>query len=324
MIVFYVGTPGSGKTYEAMLVVIESLSKGRVVYTNIDGVFDIRAQVHIAAQASKKANKDKPVTVDAVKNNLRKLSKENVCQFWKVAEKGSLVIIDETQKYFNAKDWKVNPYNRELSDWADEHRHDGYDVLLLTPSFGKVDSGVRSIAEWVYAFRKMNMFGSLLEKKYRIRIHYGDNADGAYETQDTRTYKKEIFACYKSYFADGTEEKKFVKGANLLKHPIFFIIPLAIIATVFFLSRSPLAHGDLLGAKSQMERAKKGAGLAPPGMAGGLPAPSSSSDASTPYPPAVDSGSVQISTAPIILGSINGKPIMKNPTTGKITIPRWR
>ena len=38
MIYGYVGTPGSGKTYEAVMCILENLKMGRVIYTNIDGL----------------------------------------------------------------------------------------------------------------------------------------------------------------------------------------------------------------------------------------------------------------------------------------------
>ena len=38
MIVFFVGTPGSGKSYEAVKKIVDNLKIGRTVCTNIDGM----------------------------------------------------------------------------------------------------------------------------------------------------------------------------------------------------------------------------------------------------------------------------------------------
>ena len=40
MIIGFAGTPGSGKTYEAVKKITDNLQWGRVVYTNIDGMSD--------------------------------------------------------------------------------------------------------------------------------------------------------------------------------------------------------------------------------------------------------------------------------------------
>ena len=39
MIIGFAGTPGSGKSYEAVKKILDNLQMGRVVYTNIDGMF---------------------------------------------------------------------------------------------------------------------------------------------------------------------------------------------------------------------------------------------------------------------------------------------
>ena len=38
MIIIHEGVPGSGKSYDAVRKIIDALKKGRVVYTNIDGL----------------------------------------------------------------------------------------------------------------------------------------------------------------------------------------------------------------------------------------------------------------------------------------------
>ena len=40
MIIGFAGTPGSGKTYEAVKKILDNLQWGRVVYTNIDGIME--------------------------------------------------------------------------------------------------------------------------------------------------------------------------------------------------------------------------------------------------------------------------------------------
>src|ERR1035438_875653 len=49
MIVFFVGTPGSGKSYEAVKKVVDNLRLGRTVCTNIDGMDNQKCQAYVQA-----------------------------------------------------------------------------------------------------------------------------------------------------------------------------------------------------------------------------------------------------------------------------------
>lgn len=49
MIVAFVGSPGSGKSYEAVKKIVQNLAVDRVVYTNIDGMDQKQSQEAIKA-----------------------------------------------------------------------------------------------------------------------------------------------------------------------------------------------------------------------------------------------------------------------------------
>ena len=61
---------------------------------------------------------------------------------------------------------------------------------------------------------------------------------------------QESVKCYKSYFTNGTKEIGIEKPANILKHPIFYAIPLVLGLFLYFLSQSSLLSGDLFGTQA--------------------------------------------------------------------------
>ena len=48
MITCFTGTPGGGKTYAAVLVLLDMIKKGRTVYTNMDGLDDESCRMAIS------------------------------------------------------------------------------------------------------------------------------------------------------------------------------------------------------------------------------------------------------------------------------------
>ncbi|MEH0021004.1 MAG: zonular occludens toxin domain-containing protein [Desulfobacter sp.] len=239
MISCFEGLPGAGKTYDAMRKLLANLGRGRRVVTNISGL----------------ENEDKQEIIkhhmdfdDAqIKDLLRFLDDTQVSEFWKYAEPGDLIIIDEAQNFFNSRDWQTKT-NREFGKWASEHRHLGIDVVLITQNVERIESSVRSLVEFTYRYKKLNMFGNLLSKKYIRFCYYGPSLDLV--GKKTCSYDQKIFMCYKSYFTDGTKEIGIEKPANILKHPIFYALPLVICLFVYFLSQSSLLSGDLFGTQA--------------------------------------------------------------------------
>lgn len=285
MIVFFVGTPGSGKSFEAVKKIVDNLQAGRTVCTNIEGM-------------------DDPFCQEYLKNLLQMddytfsrrfifLDRHQVKRFWKTEEiidlkhfhdsenntfddvttllnvpicpKGSLVVIDEVHKYFNARDWNDRPdpkdkdknydengkevsINRAMADWASTHRHLGFDLVLITQDIDKVDKQVRSMTEWCYYFRKVNFFGGAVQKKYLCYAYSGDDHGGKPLSKNVRTYDPKYFRCYKSYSTADAKEIGFMTHVNILKHPIFYAIPVVLCFTLYmFFGKSSFASGDLFG-----------------------------------------------------------------------------
>lgn len=277
MITMFAGTPGSGKSYEAVKRILEVLQKNchilrkneallasdkpplkvkpRKVYARLDGL-------------------DNPVCREFIKiytgltdlelfEYLLFLEHKDVCGakeeskgFWDIVENGSLIVIDEVHRFFSNRHWQTLK-NQTFNEWTAEHRHLGIDCIFITQDTGKVDSQSRTNVEWSYVFRKINFFGSAVTNKYLCYAYASDETTGQPVIKEHRTYDHKIFQCYKSYVADEIAEQGFMKHANILMHPIFLVIPVVLAGFLYLLfGKSSLASGDLFGAKSAMAKAE--------------------------------------------------------------------
>jgi zona occludens toxin len=236
MIIFYEGVPGSGKTYDATVKIVANLRRRRIVYTNIEGFEDPKCKEMI-----KCLTKLDDFDIDKY---LFILTKEETLHFWDIVQPGSMVVIDEMQKYFNSRDWQKDE-NRQCADWCSTHRHEGFDAVFLTQRIEKVDSQIRTLTEWTYRYKKVNFLGSLIKKSYVCFAYSGDDTKSPL-TKIVRQYNSEYFHCYKSYITKDVKELGIQKHANILKHPIFFLIPIVVILTIYFVSKSGIIHGHLL------------------------------------------------------------------------------
>ncbi|BCS53914.1 zonular occludens toxin domain-containing protein [Geobacter sp. SVR] len=267
MIIAFVGTPGSGKTYEAVKKIVDNLKLGRKVYTNIDG---------LEQDACREMIKNLTGMDDyTLSHHLHHLTKAETFEFWNVAPNKSLIVLDEVHKWFSNREWDSKK-NKEMADWASTHRHYGYDVVLITQAVNKIDSHVRSLIEWSYVYRKVNFLGGAVSQKYICYSYSGDETTGQPLSKNVRTYDSSIFRCYKSYAADDVKELKIMKGVNILRHPVFFAIPLVLAFTIYMIfGKSSFASGDLFGANKTLHRNDKKPAAASKPSASLLPAPPS-------------------------------------------------
>ncbi len=276
MIIMHDGVPGSGKTYDTVRKIIYALKVGRTVYTNIDGLDDPLCLEHLSSQAG--------LTRDQLNQQLIFMTNDQVLCFWTFAEKGSLIVIDEVQKYFNSKNWSSQD-NKDFSAWADEHRHDGFDLIMMTPNLKKVDSGVRSTMQIRYRYRKVNFFGDLVTKRYLVYTYEGEDTKPLTNKPQSRTYDTAIFRCYKSYKGDATE-KQFQKNPNVLNHPLVYFAGLMIIVTGYMFTKSSFATGDPFGYSklSKKPEVRADVGLSHTGLTSGSSTPTAKPVQGSPVP----------------------------------------
>jgi len=250
LIIAFVGTPGSGKSYEAVLKITENLKRGRKVYTNIDGLDDPMRHELIRNYVGM----DESVFAGL----LNYIPKEDWSRFWEICEPGSLIVLDELQNVFRNRDWSSEK-NVKFAQWASTHRHHGFDLILLTQYLDSVEKGARELVEWTYKFRKVNMFGKVIQKftgTYFKMAFVGTDTTKDPMQKSVARYKREIFPLYASYVSKDVKELGIMAHGNVLMKPLFIIIPIIGVMFLLFASRSSLMGGGVMGAITGKDKAK--------------------------------------------------------------------
>lgn len=147
MIYLYSGTPGSGKSLHTAQIIINGLKTKRPIIANFDISKDVKGYKYFTYKPnnlltpsflinySKEYFKDKPIKEDKI-----------------------LLIIDECQLMFNARDWNVKGRDSWLSFFT-QHRHFGYCIVLVAQFDRMIDRQIRSLIEYEYIHRKLSNYG---------------------------------------------------------------------------------------------------------------------------------------------------------------------
>lgn len=126
------------------------------------------------------------------------------------------------------------------------------DVLLITQGLEKVDSQVHGLVEFTHRYKKNNYFGSLFEKQFLVKVYEEDSTKII--GKRTGVYDKGIYKCYKSYVAGDIKEQKIQANVNILKHPIFYSIPILLAVFIYYFSKSSFISGDWFGTQAQYKK----------------------------------------------------------------------
>lgn len=191
-VLIHTGVAGTGKTlYAIQKYLIPELKKGGIVYTNIDGI-----DIHRLAVIY-------DIDIIQAEQNYRPINDPKY--FYKEAVINSLIIIDEAQNIFNNRDWKEQA-NNDCIKYIMEHRHYGHQVIFLTPAIDSVDAGIRRVVQFTYKHKSLSAIG--MAKSVRCAVF--DQCDLSRSPLATFSWKHDtnIYACYKSYFSEGTKETK--------------------------------------------------------------------------------------------------------------------
>jgi len=148
MISLYSGTPGSGKSLHCARTIQAWARIGDPVIGN----FEVSLP-----EKFRKAKYHYVSNQDLTPQFLIEFSRE-----WfenhRFSERGILLVIDECQLMFNAREWNI--YGRaEWLSFFTQHRKYGYDIILIAQFDRMVDRQIRSLIEYEYVHRKMSNFG---------------------------------------------------------------------------------------------------------------------------------------------------------------------
>jgi zona occludens toxin (predicted ATPase) len=148
MIYLYSGTPGSGKSLHVARVIRSTLLLNKPVLANI------------------------PINTDRIRHPERfiyvpdaRLRPSALMEYsqkhfeGKTVKEGEiLLIIDEAQRLFNARDWSKSD-RAAWNEFFQLHRHFGYDIILVAQFDRMLDRQVRSVIEYEQIHRKVSNYG---------------------------------------------------------------------------------------------------------------------------------------------------------------------
>lgn len=213
-VVVITGTPGTGKTlYAIQRYIIPALQRGESVWTNIDGLitariallynmdyFDVDSRLHVLEQPSR---------------------------FWLGLPKNANIVIDEAQNLWSNREWQ-KAENKEVMAYLMEHRHLGHRVVMITPHVDSLDPGIRRVTELTYRHKTATLVGA--RARVRCTVYDQCNVGRAEGLQSfVWHHDRRIYDCYKSYFSEGTTERKV--SVNVLAH--FGLIVVLIVTLLF-------------------------------------------------------------------------------------------
>lgn len=151
MIIFYSGTPGSGKSLHVASNLYWWIRAGKPCIGNFDINLD-RIKTHHPKRYTYLPNHQ--ITPDY----LTQYAKDYINEVGKVREDSILLVLDECQLMFNARDWSQRGRNEWLQFFT-LHRHLGFRIILIALFDRMIDRQVRSLIEYEYIHRKVSNFG---------------------------------------------------------------------------------------------------------------------------------------------------------------------
>jgi len=130
---------------------------------------------------------------------------------------------------------------KELTEFFSMHRHYGFDIMLITQSFRKVNRDIKDMIVNHYRAIKKSMMGQ--DNKYILKVH-----DGATSTKAStvatheRSYEKKYFAFYQSHTksdsavdeATSNDIEKWYKHWSIKASVLFFLFGFFIIGKKVF------------------------------------------------------------------------------------------
>ena len=150
MILLYSGTPGSGKSLHVAERLYHLLRAGRPVICNFN--------INLNRIPPKRRNLFHYKSNYEITPEYLVQFSRNYFQGKRVKESVILLVIDECQLMFNAREWSKEGRDKWL-EFFTMHRHYGYDIILVAQFDRMIDRQIRSLIEYEYIHRKVSNYG---------------------------------------------------------------------------------------------------------------------------------------------------------------------
>lgn len=150
MIFLYSGTPGSGKSLHVARTIYYQLLSGRPVICNFEIDKSKVKNGHLFHYVD-----NEQLYPDTLIDIFQQYNEEKK---GKLKEGHILLVIDECQLMFNARDWSKAGRDKWNSFFT-QHRKFKYDVILIAQFDRMIDRQIRSLIEYEIVHRKVSNFG---------------------------------------------------------------------------------------------------------------------------------------------------------------------
>lgn len=150
MIYLFSGTPGSGKSLDMARNILNDLRNNKPVICNFP--------ISVPKYLKKRENNFHFWDNDTMFPGKLISFANNYFANHKFREGSIVLYIDECQLLFNARTWNI----KGRSDWNaffTNHRHFGYDIILVAQFDRMIDKQIRSLIEYELIHRKVNNLG---------------------------------------------------------------------------------------------------------------------------------------------------------------------
>lgn len=155
MIDLYCGTPGSGKSLHIAEIIKKWITiKGAPVIVNYDFnvmPFTSKKYGSILIVNNQELIPDFLIEFSEQYKNYRKVNS--------LPEDHILLVIDECQLLFNAREWQHGKNRGEWISFFTQHRKLGYHVILVAQHDRMIDRQIRAVIEYEFIHRKVKNIG---------------------------------------------------------------------------------------------------------------------------------------------------------------------
>lgn len=223
MIIVYTGLPRSGKSLYAVSDLIEQLSKGKTVYSNIDGFsYEVACRLFPKCKKGKYEHRDNEWF-----SNLENLKK--------VVEKVSF-FIDEAHEIWSSLVRKS--FGQDELVYFSRHGKFGHNLFVISQSLESLPSQLRQRIAHRFHFTKMNFMGSLFNNRYSMNKYLSDGKIIQSSPIFGYKYRTELFPLYKSFDVQNDEHQK--QSSPLIKP----LIALVVVVIFVFYSLKGVVFGS--------------------------------------------------------------------------------
>lgn len=238
MISFFVGVPGSGKTYFAVDKIYNNFSTDKEAVKDKKATYEI-CYTNINEFKFDKLDNTYYLDFDDLKTKLTNLHKmyKDKCTDEDLIEKckeyniyNALFVIDEAHNYFDVKD-------SVLIWWLSYHRHLFHEIILITQNLALIESKYKSFSEFFYKAFPQSL--TLFKTHFKYNVYCSSRMAQNSKSGTIKIKRnKKVFELYKS--GDSINSQNIV--LKILGFAFFFIFLL--IVTIYYYSNSLKASSD--------------------------------------------------------------------------------